>query len=622
MDGTKTTPSPAGPAGTGLSFGPFRLEPDGTLRRGGEVVHLPPKELAALRLLIQHAGQIVSPLQIRQALWDDVHVSADSVPKCLSSLRARLEPDQCIQTVYKRGYRFNAEVQPFDSLPAVQLPRVVIAPFECGFGVPEYLGPAVAEEVMARLTRAASPIAAVLARDSIFTLSARGLSALEIGKALNAHLALAGALRMLSSHVRLRVEMIRVADGAQIWVEDILVDRLRSAALEAELVNRLLFRLGEGGLSISGYAEPPPALERRKRPERAQAYAIYQSAHYEWQTLERHRMQDSMQGLTRAAELDPALVPARVDLVNLCITQTWFGFLAPEVAAEIVHRTAQRRAGTEESRLRAEEPGGPAGHGRRSRDSRPELFHGIDALLPALGWIGFQMDRDLPSALRAFSLSAHLQDSSPIARLRAMFALSRHRFGEAIDMMRAQLQADPFSPWLHSRLAWALHLNGQAAESLKQAQFSLEHFPTHEGAILYAAIILAFNGQPQAAAVLARDLAQRQPYFDIAAAVHAYTLACAGKPADARAIIERLQWLSRERFVCIAFNPAVHVALGDHEAALAELRIAERVKCPWFFQMLGDPRLKPLRGHPEFQRMMAILSQMEEEAALDLEAEA
>jgi len=90
--GTPATGLGRGDADPGFSFGGFRLEPDGTLLHGEAVVHLPPKELAALRLLLAHAGQIVSPLQLRQALWGDVHVTADSVPKCLSSLRARLEP--------------------------------------------------------------------------------------------------------------------------------------------------------------------------------------------------------------------------------------------------------------------------------------------------------------------------------------------------------------------------------------------------------------------------------------------------------------------------------------------------------------------------------------------------
>ena len=50
-------------------------------------------------------------------------------------------------------------------------------------------------------------------------------------------------------HYRLRVEMIRVEDGTQVWVEDLLVERSRIAGLETELVDRLAFRLSSDTLS-------------------------------------------------------------------------------------------------------------------------------------------------------------------------------------------------------------------------------------------------------------------------------------------------------------------------------------------------------------------------------------
>src|ERR1700678_1584844 len=80
-----------------LVFAGFRLNPDGSLFRGETLLHLPPRELSALRMLLANAGQIVTPSQLKQALWGDIHVTADSVPKCLSSLRTRLQPDNCIQ---------------------------------------------------------------------------------------------------------------------------------------------------------------------------------------------------------------------------------------------------------------------------------------------------------------------------------------------------------------------------------------------------------------------------------------------------------------------------------------------------------------------------------------------
>jgi hypothetical protein len=69
------------------------------------------------------------------------------------------------------------------------------------------------------------------------------------------------------------------------------------------------------------------------------------------------------------------------------------------------------------------------------------------------------------------------------------------------------------------------------------------------------------------------------------------------------------------------FTPAAYVALGDHEAALAELRAANEARCPWFFQMLANPCVKPLHGNPEFERLRAILPAMEAEVAQDLEME-
>ena len=583
--------SPVPPA-TSYFFGSFRLEADGSLFRGETLVHLPPRELEALRYLLAHAGQIVTPSQLRQALWGDVHVTADSLPKCLSSLRARLQPEEFIQTVYKRGYRFSAEVRSRGAAPAGALPRLAIVPFATDHGVPEYLGASVAEETGVRLTGARQPIVSVLARDSVFTLSRRGLTAQQIGETLRANLVLTGTLRMLPAHFRLRAEMIRVGDGAQIWVEDMLVERSRIAALESELASRLEFRLRRGGLSISAAA---PAPQPEDRPQHLEAYEIFQRAHHEWQTLQRHRMQDGLQHLLRAIELDPSLIPAHVDLVNLCVTEAFYGFMSPAVAADMVRRTA---------------------------DSISDFPVRAPAILPALGWIYFHVDRNLPAALRAFAQSAHLPHDPWTTRARAMFTVSRHRFAEAIALLRAAIRIDPFSPWLHARLAWALHLSGQAAESVTLIHEALALFPDHEGVNLYGAMILSFQGEAEQGIKLSEELAQRLPYFDLATAVHAYALACAGQKDEARAVLERLQWLSRERFVLKTFMPAVYVALEDYDSALSELSASEESRCPWFFQLLADPRLKPLRGRSEFQRMMAILTRMEAETAGSAEHEA
>jgi DNA-binding winged helix-turn-helix (wHTH) protein/tetratricopeptide (TPR) repeat protein len=576
-----------------------RLEADGTLWRGEAVVHLPPKELAALRLLLAHAGQVVSPTQLKHELWGDVHVTADSVSKCLSSLRARLEPDACIQTVYKRGYRFTTEIRRHNAISAGALPRLAIMPFATRYSVPEYLGPAIAEEAIARLSSARPPAVALLARDSVFNLTQRGLTAQQVGQELKADLVLTGSIQAFSSHYRLRAEMVRVEDGTQIWVEDMLAPQSWNGGLESELMRRLAYRLGCGGpdgkswppkqkngsLEISAAADTVGGDEPGAR--QAEAYDFFLRGHHEWQTLHRHQMQDGLQHLLRAIDLDSSLIAAKVDLANLCVTQAFCGFMAPSASADLVRRVAE---------------------------SIPDLPRRAEAMLPALGWINFHFDRNLPAALLAFSLGPHLPHDPWATCTRTIFALSRHRFAEAIALLRAAIHADPFSPWLHARLAWALHLDGQRDESVEQIRKAIALFPHHEGTGLYGAAILAFNEETGRAVELAQELAKRLPDYDLASAVHAYALACAGHRDEAHSLLERLQWLGRERYVLRGFTPAAYLALGDQEAALTELLAAEEARCPWFFQMLADPRLKALHGCPEFERMKAILAGMEAEA--------
>jgi len=566
---------------TEIYFGSFHLKADGTLLRDEAVVHLPPKELAALRLLAAHPGEIVTPAQLRKALWGDVHVTAESVPKCVSSLRARLEPEDLIQTVYKRGYRFTAELRNPEAANST-LPRLAILPFVSGYTVPPHLGPVIAEETICRLTAASPGVVAVLARDSVFTLAARGLTAQQIGETLQADFALTGTVSNLPSHYRLRAEMIRIKDGIQIWVEDVLVPHNRIAGLESELIERLYFRLNSENVSISAEAEPE--VEPENEAHRLEAYQIFQRAHYDWQSLERHRMQDSLQQLNRATELSPSLIAAKVELVRLGITQAVFGFMPATAAASMVRRVA---------------------------DSIPELPVQGPAILPALGTISFHVDHDLPAALWAFSASAHLPHDPWVTRSRVMFALSRCRFAEAIHLLESALIQDPYSPWLHARLAWALHLAGQPDESVKQIRQGLARFPDHMGMALYGTMILPFNGDAATGVKLAENLVAHQPFLDMVSALHAYAFACQGQVEEARAILERLEWLSRERFVMRSFTPAVYAVLGDFDAAISELHTSADSRCPWFFQMLADPRLKPLHGRPEFEEMRTILTRIE-----------
>ena len=596
-------PASAGFVQKTYRFGGFRLHADGSLFHGEIHVALSLKELVALRLLLANPGRVITPAEFKHALWGSAPVPADSVSKCLASLRKKLEPEECIETVDRHGYRLAVLGPPAEA--AAPLPRLAILPLVAEYGVPEHLGAAVADEASARIAASQPAAVSLAARDSISALARRGLPPVQIGQMVNADLVLSGTLRALPSHYRLRIELIHTADGAQAWIEDLFVERGRAGRLEAELVHFIHLRMESGaGLSIHASAALPeadqtPDLTHGQTPgqthgltpdqilRRHDAYALLLRGRYEWQTLERHRMQDALQHLLRAIDLDPTLAPAQVELSHLCITLSFYGFMPPAIAADVVRKTVT---------------------------APDEVPFGAEGILPALGWISFHLDRNLRAALSLYRRAGHLPYNSWIARAETLLAVSRHRFGEAIELLQSAMHNDPWSPWPRARLAWVHHLAGDPAASLRQAHAALEHFPNHEGTQIYGATILAFNGEAQAAVELSQQLARRLPYLDLATPVHAYALAMAGQRDEARSMLERLEWLSRERYVLKTFSPAVYVALGEPEKALADLRASEQARCPWFFQMLADPRLKPLHSHAEFQSMLGILSAMEAEA--------
>lgn len=567
---------------------------DGTLLRGETVLELPAEEMALLRALLMRSCEVVSASELNRTLWGDAHASGRRLTEYLASLRKLLLPADCIENVYRRGYRISAFAERVGSRAARSLPRLAILPFSAGYDVPEYLGMAVAEQAMEQLRNVYPAVASIVARDSVHTLARRGLAGPEIGRMLDAELLLKGQLLATPGRHRLRAEMIRVEDGAPLWTEDLVVQRECVAQLAGELVDRVRSRLHGGSvhLAVQAGAESGPAITGKTSQAQREARDLFLRARYDWRSMERHRMQDAMGRLLRAVELDPALTAARVDLAQLSILQCIYGYLSPRIASAAVRRAA---AGI------------------------PELNEQAEGLLPALGWMEFHIDRDARSALRLMARSEGLPYDATNTRARGWVLLSRKRFGEAIELLRAAIQLDPWSPWLQAALAWALHLAGEREASVSQIRKVVDLFPDYDNSLFFAAMILGYNGEAGSAVEAAKTLVGRSSHYDLAISAHAYALACAGRREEARNLLERLQWLSRERFVLNTLSAATHVALGEADAAIAELRAADETRCPWFFPMLADPRLEPLRGRPEFAAFEASLAAMEDAAAKGVE---
>src|SRR5579863_6147569 len=103
-------------------FGDFELVPNqGALWRLGVRVPVMPKPMAALLVLVEHAGETVSKDDLLAQVWNGAAVEDNNVTQTISTLRKVLgeKPgeNRFIVTEPGNGYRFVAEVTRIEATP-------------------------------------------------------------------------------------------------------------------------------------------------------------------------------------------------------------------------------------------------------------------------------------------------------------------------------------------------------------------------------------------------------------------------------------------------------------------------------------------------------------------------
>jgi Tol biopolymer transport system component/DNA-binding winged helix-turn-helix (wHTH) protein len=103
-------------------FGAFRLDSaERVLRRGDEVIVLPPKVFDTLWMLVKEEGRVVSKAELMDAVWANAIVEESNLSQNIYMLRRALGVDergrQFIETVPRRGYRFAVPVKLLEEAP-------------------------------------------------------------------------------------------------------------------------------------------------------------------------------------------------------------------------------------------------------------------------------------------------------------------------------------------------------------------------------------------------------------------------------------------------------------------------------------------------------------------------
>jgi len=295
-------------------FGRWILQGDGLLLHDGKGLHLPPKELHVLRLLLGAAGSLVSKDWLLDQVWSNCDVAEESLTRCIYALRKLLgRENDYIKTVYGKGYRFAGGVVERAGLPSppLSVPSLLVLPV---LVQDDACGQEIQREVVHRLAAAFG----------------ESLCVMPAGLTAHAHASddcLSIVERMmpdyyLSVHCiapaggwALAVELVRGRNHALLYSEKLVPGGGREEALQ-RLVSLVAQRLP--GLR-------PTASQCGSNPL-AQSYL---SGLLGLQAYTAKSLGEALREFLHCLHLDPGYAPPWCGLADTYLAMTWFELMTP-----------------------------------------------------------------------------------------------------------------------------------------------------------------------------------------------------------------------------------------------------------------------------------------------------
>jgi eukaryotic-like serine/threonine-protein kinase len=432
----------------------------------------------------------------------------------------------------------------------------------------DYFAGAVTDELISALS--GLPGLRVIAYASVAPYQDADLSIAEIGRELGVDVVLTGRVGKAAERVRLSVALVDIANQERLWAGDYDAEVAEVPAVQHQIGKRVAAALG---LDPRGVARRP--VERG--PEAAPAYVEYLKGRY---YLGKHDVQSfgaARDHFQRALDLDPTFALAWSGLADA------FVHLANVMGLESGEAYPRARAAAEQALV-----------------LHPDLAEAHAALGMALAVHYWDPD----AAERHFRLAIELDPSSAWAfGAYARHLRNRARFDEALAAVGRAQELDPLSAFPHIEEAIIYYVAGRYHEAATKGQRLLAARPdlvmAHHGLALNYAQLGRYDD-----ALAALDRMDREGEHVNTLAIRGVVFALAGREADARQTLARLDELGAEQPVSAFHRAAIHVSLGEHDVALDLLEEGARARASYLDLLGVEPIFAPLRPGPRFQQLL------------------
>jgi serine/threonine protein kinase/Tol biopolymer transport system component/tetratricopeptide (TPR) repeat protein len=434
----------------------------------------------------------------------------------------------------------------------------------------EYLGMGMADALITKL----SNIRRIVVRptSSIIKYFDGEQNAVVAGHELDVDYVLDGRVQRVAGRVRVTVQLVRVRDGAPLWAEKFDEKFTDMFTVEDSISEQLAKALM---LKVSG---EEINLLRKRDTENPSAYQAYLRGRFFWNKFTEEGFARALDHFKDAITLDPGYALAYVGLADYLNWAAVYGMGAPRDLFPQAKAAALKAL---------------------------ELDDTLAEAHAALAFTTLCYEWDARTAEQQFKLAIEINPNYSLAhQWYSNLLIAQGRFDEGIaEVTRAQ-ELNPLSLMDKSITGWSYYHARQYERARNELNRVLEMDRNFGNANMMLGTVLERLGEyDRAIAVLRRSLEGMDGSI-VPLWILGYTLAKAGRRAEANEIITKLVRLSDKAYVPPYFIAMIYAGLGDRDLAFEWLEKAFENRDAWLIWIGTEPKMDELNSDPRYSELL------------------
>jgi eukaryotic-like serine/threonine-protein kinase len=459
------------------------------------------------------------------------------------------------------------------ALTPASLPSIAVLPFAnlSADKENEYFSDGLAEDIIDALTRL--PGLRVIARTSAFAFRGKDVDVSEIGAKLKVATILEGSVRKAGSRIRVTAQLIKAADQSHLWSERYDREMTDVFAIQDQISQAIVEKLR---VRLEG---DRPLVKRQT--ENLEAYNLFLRGRHCILRGTQESLAKGKEYLEQAIALDPDYALAYAGMAEFYWMSAFWGLRDPKQFLPKAKSAAVEAA---------------------SRDDTLAEVHALS------GVVRGTVDFDWVGAEQEFRRALELSPASPIIRYKYGFFFLRPmgRLDEALSELRRAVELDPLSATYNICLAYLYYAREQYDLAIAQQRRAMDLDPGWYMPHWLLAIQYGNMGMFEEAIASGQKASELSGRNAPAVGILAWAYGLAGRPSEARALLEQLTTLRRTTYVPPFAMVAVFRGLGEVDQALEWLeKGVEERDLLVVTALRSEPTYKTsFRGHPRYQALL------------------